>query len=141
MFIRVAILCLSFSVLATFQFPNCDCDVLQIDDSLGVIGVQNFTKQNDTYNDRPIYFSSKYNMISWNNYFWFYDTYDNNLKIFESAEKFTKKIFSFENKCKNWETVRWNGRKIKSRCLRDNSNCSATSDFTRKIEDKQITID
>ena len=118
---------------------NCNCDVLQINDQDGVIGNQIFTKQNETYNGKPYYFSSRDNMISWNNHFWSYDTYDSKLMIFESQETFANKLFSFENMCNNVDNV-WNERRIKSRCSRDDSNCSATNDFTRKFKEKQVKL-
>ena len=120
----------------TSETDNCDCDVLHIDDSRGVIDNQIFTKQNETYNEKPYYFSSKGNMISWNNHFWSYDTYDSKLMIFESLENFPSKLFSFENMCKNTtRKLEWKGRSIfvNSQCLRHNSNCLATKELTRNF--------
>ena len=115
---------------------NCDCDVLQINDPYGSIGNQNFTRQNGTYNEKPYYVSGQWNMISWNNHFWSYDTYNSKFKMIESSKIHSPNIFSFEHMCKNvTKKVFWNGRIVKSRCLRDNllrnRNCSAIKDLTR----------
>ena len=142
-FIIVAIIYLSYSVLAN-ESDNCDCDVLQVNDPLGPIGYQNFTKQNGTLNGKSYYFSTKQNMISWNNH-WFYEVYDPNLVMFEPQQLFFKKVFSFENTmCKNEDTF-YNGRSIKSQCLKDNSYCFATRELTRNfgkgIHSKQVKLE
>ena len=61
-FIVVAIIHLSYTVLAN-GINRCDCDDLQIQDPDGDIGNQNFTKQNDTHNMKPYYFSIQRNML------------------------------------------------------------------------------
>ena len=110
---------------------NCDCDVLEINYQDGLIGYQNFTKQNDAYNGKPYYFSSQWNMISWNNNFWSYGTYNSKFKIIETTENDSTIFFSFENICKNG-IVKVNGHTVESRCLkRDNSNCSAIKELIR----------
>ena len=77
-------------------------------------------------------------MLSWNNHVWSFDKYDANMMKFKSIEKFA--TLSFKLMCKNGNTV-WahnDGREIKIRCLRDNSNCSATRElFTDGINSKR----
>ena len=140
MFIIVVIIYSSYTVLAN-ESNNCDCDVLQINDPYGSIGNQNFTRQNGTYNEKPYYVSGQWNMISWNNHFWSYDTYNSKFKMIESSKIHSPNIFSFEHMCQNvTKKVFWNGSIVKSRCLRDNSNCSATNDFSMKFKDKQVKL-
>ena len=126
MFIIVAIIYSSYTVLAN-ESGRCECNVLQIRDSYGLIGIQNFTKQNGTYLGNPYYFSTKQNMISSYNEYWYYRQYNATEKKFELRQKYSKEdFFSIENKCKN-ETKK-SGKYISaiSRCLRDNSDCSGT---------------
>ena len=106
MFIRVAILCSSYSVLATLRFPGetCDCDVLQVEDPDGFIGYQNFSKQTQTRNGKSIYFSTQQNMIYWNENHWSYDKYNTHLNKFEWRESYSSKSFSFENMCRKKKT-------------------------------------
>ena len=69
--IIVAVIYSSYTVFAkVIGLDDCECNVLQIYDQVGVIGIQNFTKQNDTDNGNPIYFSTQQNMITSNNDFW-----------------------------------------------------------------------
>ena len=120
------------------ESANCDCDVLQVDDPDGLIGYQNFTKQNQTRNGKPIYFSIQQNMIYWDNQYWSYDEYDAKLETFVTGrDQFSSKFFSNENGCKN--TNRSKIQKgiiiyVKSQCLRENKNCSATRELTRRFE-------
>ena len=123
MFIIVAITYSSYTVLAD-ESDNCDCNVLQIYDKFGVIGIQNFTKQNNTHNGNPIYFSTLQNMITSNDDHWTYYQYNAAEKMFYRKRTYSKQDFeSFKNKCKNFGL-----RYISeiSQCLRDNSNCSGT---------------
>ena len=120
---------------------DCDCDVLEINDPHGSIGNQNFTRQNGTYNEEPYYVSGQWNMISWNNHHWSYDTsntYNSNFKIIESNKIHSTNFYSFEHMCKNvTRKVFGNERErfVKSRCLRDNllrsRNCSAINELIR----------
>ena len=118
----------------------CDCDVLQIDDPDGVIGYQNFTKQNQTLNGKPIYFSIQQNIISWYYTVWHYEEYDANWELFRPRFTYNSPFFSFENPpkngCKNASgTVFPHKVKtlVKSRCLRDNSNRSGTRELTNNL--------
>ena len=124
---------------------KCDCDVLQINDALGVIGDQNFIKQNGTYNEKPYYFSNQWNMISWNTHYWSYGTYDPKSKLIESKENDSTNLFSSENMCKDVAVeVFWHGRIVKSRCLKDNvlrnRNCSANKELTRINNEIQVKL-
>ena len=141
MFIFVAIIYSSGSVLANRSY-NCDCDVLQVTKD----GVSlNFTKQNGTYNEKPYYFSSQWNMISWNTHYWSYGTYDPKSKLIESKENDSTNLFSSENMCKDVAVeVFWHGRIVKSRCLKDNvlrnRNCSANKELTRINNGIQVKL-
>ena len=126
MFIIMAIIYSSHTVLAN-ESDTCECHVLQIRDPYALIGIQNFTKQNDTMFGNPYYFSTKQNRIASNNEYWVYHQYNATEKKFELIKKYSKEdFFSIENKCKN-ETKK-SGKYISaiSRCLRDNSDCSGT---------------
>ena len=136
-FLNVAVIfhtCTIVLVLAN-ESANCDCDVLQVDDPDGLIGYQNFTKQNQTRNGKPIYFSTQQNMIYWDNQYWSYDKYDADLITFKAGiDKYGLTLFSNENGCK--KTNRSKIQKgiiiyVKSQCLRENRNCSATRELTR----------
>ena len=119
---------------------NCDCDILQINDPFGSIGIQNFTKQNYTLWGSPYYFSTQLSMISSNNVYHTYSQYNVSLKTFEARKKYRKEDFhSFENKCineakKNFTTVRLLLVSAISRCLRDNNNCSGTRKLTWNVK-------
>ena len=82
------------------ESANCDCDVLQVDDPDGLIGYQNFTKQNETRNGKPIYFSTQRNMIYWNKDYWSVDKYNALSDKFEWSKNYAAKSFSFEKMCK-----------------------------------------
>ena len=119
------------------EIDNCDCDVLQINDPDGLMGYQNFTKQNGLYQDgKPYFFSIQQNMIiSYNNY-WYYNKYSADLKLYKPIKIEALKLFSFENMCKNaTRKLEWKGRSIfvNSQCLRHNSNCLATKELTRNF--------
>ena len=60
--IIVAIIYSSYGVLAS-ESGNCDCDVLQINDPDGVIGDQNFTKQNGKLNEKPYYYATMNSLL------------------------------------------------------------------------------
>ena len=97
MFIIVAITYSSYTVLAD-ESDNCDCNVLQIYDKFGVIGIQNFTKQNNTHNGNPIYFSTLQNMITSNDDHWTYYQYNAAEKMFYRKRTYSKQDFeSFKN--------------------------------------------
>ena len=117
------------------ESAHCDCDVLQVDDPDGSIGHQNFTKQDETRNGKPIYFSTQQNMIYWDNQYWSYDKYDADLITFKTGiDKYGLTLFSNENGCKNTSRTKiQNGiiSSVKSQCLRENGNCSATRELTR----------
>ena len=86
---------------------NCECDVLQIYSP--AFGTYNFTKQNDTHNDKPIYFSTSMHMISWDNksQHWFCEKYEK--KVFNLQQTLDPFSFSFENLCENvTREVYWN---------------------------------
>ena len=124
-FVILAITYSSYTVLAD-ESDNCDCNVLQIYDKFNSsgIGIQNFTKQNDTHNGNPIYFSTQRNMLTSNDKFWTYYQYNAIEKMFEKKQTYSREnFFSFEEKCKNI-TLRY--LSAISLCLRDNSNCSGT---------------
>ena len=87
-----------YSVLAN-KIGTCNCDVLQINDTSGVIGFQNFTKQNGDINGKPYYVSNQREMISWNSRKWSYDKYNGLLKKFEPTKDYGARKFSFENNC------------------------------------------
>ena len=91
MFIIMAIIYSSHTVLAN-ESDTCECHVLQIRDPDGSIGVQNFTKQNDTMFGYPYYFSTKQNMISSDNKYWYYGQYNDTEKKFGPRKKYLKKI-------------------------------------------------
>ena len=116
---------------------SCDCDVLEIDDpDPDLIGYQNFTKQNQTINGKPIYFSIQQNVISWYYEVWHYEEYDANIEFFRPRFKYDPPFFSFENPAKNGcknATGTVSPHKVKSRCLRDNSNCSGTRELTHNL--------
>ena len=97
--IIVAIIYSYYSILA-IESNTCDCDVLQVNDSSGVIGYQNFTKQSGTLDNKPFYFSLKKGLIYSNSGQWSYAIYD------EFGE--LKTYFSLESICKNatW-TLGW----------------------------------
>ena len=73
--IIVAIIYSCYNILA-IESNTCDCDVLQVNDSSGVIGYQNFTKQSGTLDNKPFYFSLKKGLIYSNNGQWSYAIYD-----------------------------------------------------------------
>ena len=102
MYIFLALIYLFFNVLANETGP-CECDVLQINNSNGVIGFQTFTKQNDAHNKKPYYFSvlPNRNMISWNGQYWSYEVYNQSFKTFESRRNYSENSFSFERNCEN----------------------------------------
>ena len=112
---------------------NCDCDVLQINDPYGVIGNQNFTRQNGTYNEKPYYVSSQWNVISWYRHRWSYYTYNPKFIIIEPNETDITNLFSFEDMCKGVTIdIFWNRRIVKSQCLISQTrNCSANKELTR----------
>ena len=114
---------------------NCDCDVLQVFDPDGSIGYQNFTKQNQTRNGKPIYFSTQQTMIYWDNQYWSYDEYDADSETFITGrDQYSSKFFSNENGCKNTTTSKIQKgiiTYVNSQCLRENRNCSATRELTR----------
>ena len=150
-FTIVAIIYSSISVLAAKRFPNenCDCDVLQVNETSGVIGNQNFTKQNDTLNGKPYYFSIQRNMLSWDNHYWTYDKYNALTKMFESLQKnYSNYAFSFAHKCKptkfTFADFAKTGQSLNSQCLKKNSNCLATRELTRSFTDgihsKQVKL-
>ena len=118
MFIIVVIIYSSYTVLANGS-NTCDCDVLQIEGPVGSFGNQNFTKQNDNHNGKPIYFSTKWNMIYWNEHDWSYEKYNGLLNKFEWTESYARKSFSFENMCRKKKTgrmtVRNDGELVKTR--------------------------
>ena len=136
---------------------NCDCDILQIESGVpwipgykphGLIGNQNFTKQNGTINGKPHYFSTQQSIISWKGQYWSYDIYDDHLKMFTAIKTYPTHVFSFEKDCTNvtWTTT-WGYLSIfvKSQCLTENINhCSATKEITRNFTDgtqsKQVTL-
>ena len=103
MFIIVVIIYSSYTVLANGS-NTCDCDVLQIEGPVGSFGNQNFTKQNDNHNGKPIYFSTQQNMIYWNKSYWSFDKYNASLNKFEWTESYATKSFSFENMCRKKKT-------------------------------------
>ena len=130
-FIIVAIIYRTHSIKSTNGLGICDCDVLQINDPLGVIGNQNFTKQK-----QYLYVSSQWNVIYWSRRRWSYYIYNPKFKIIELNETDTTNLFSLEDMCKDVTTdIFWNGRIVKSRCLRDKilqtRNCSAKKELTR----------
>ena len=98
MFIILALIYPFYIVLANAS-GTCDCDVLQINDTSGVIGLQDFTKQNYVLHGKPFYISNQRNMISWNSQKWSYDKYNGHLKKFEPTKDYTARSFSFENNC------------------------------------------
>ena len=102
-FIFVAIIYSSYSVLANETY--CNCDVLQIDDPDGSFGHQNFSKQDTTRNGKPIYFSTQRNMIYWNKDYWSVDKYNALSDKFEWSKNYAAKSFSFEKMCKNVTTL------------------------------------
>ena len=144
MFIIVAFIYLSYGVLAN-ESDNCTCDVLHM--SGGSFGNQNFTKQNNTRNGKPYYFSTKTNMISWNNQTnqWSYEKYNLALREFWTENNYGEKgeIFSFAKKC---EKTTWKGKIndtstwIHSQCLIDDSSCSFTKELTSKLDGKQVQL-
>ena len=81
--VTIIIIYSSFSVFGN-ETDNCDCEVLKVESGTrwvnfkppGLIGNQNFTKQNGTLNGKPYYFSTQKNMISWKSQYWSYDIYD-----------------------------------------------------------------
>ena len=74
------------------DLSNCDCDVLQINDPrLGSNGNQNFTKQNDTLNEKPYFFSTQKNMISWKGKYWTYEIYNDHWKKFILIQTYSTK--------------------------------------------------
>ena len=151
----VTIIYSSFSVLGN-ESDNCDCEVLKVESGTrwvnfkppGLIGNQNFTKQNGTLNGKPYYFSTQKNIISWKSPYWSYDIYDDHLKMFTSIKTYPTKVFSFDKNCTNvnWTTI-WGYLSIfvKSQCLRENINyCSASKEITKNFTDgtqsKQVKL-
>ena len=99
MFIILALIYPFYIVLANAS-GTCDCDVLQINDTSGVIGFQNFTKQKDNLQGKPFYVSNQKNRISWNSRKWSYDKYNAYLnKKFEPTKDYAANSFSFESNC------------------------------------------
>ena len=137
-FIIVAIICSSYTVLIN-GINSCDCDDLQIQDPDGDIGNQNFTKQNDTHNTKPYYFSIQRNMLSWKvpEKKWSYEVYNSTTKKFESRRNYGTATFSFENGCEKRSSNLFdknnNPATLISQCLKDNSNCLATKEFTKNF--------
>jgi hypothetical protein len=126
------------------ESDNCDCDFLQIIDPDGLMGYQNFTKQDGLYQDgKPYYFSIQQNMIIWYNNYWYYYKYIAHLKLYQPIKIDISKLFSFENMCKNVtrKIHEWKGRSIfvNSQCLRHNSKCLATKEQTRNFIDGNHT--
>ena len=87
---------------------NCDCDILQIESGVpwipgykshGLIGNQNFTKQNGTINGKPHYFSTQPSIISWNGQYWSYEIYDDHLKMFTAIKTYPTQVLNFEKDC------------------------------------------
>ena len=121
-----------------YESDNCDCDVLQINDPrLGSNGNQNFTKQNDTLNGKPYFFSTQQNIISWKGKYWTYDIYNDHLNMSMLIQSYRSKHFSFDKNCTNvtWKTS-WNYQHtfVKTQCLKEKSNyCSGTKEITRNI--------
>ena len=118
--------------------PNedqCDCNVLQVNESDDLMGNQNFTKQNGTWNGKPFYFSMQQGRISWNIYYWSYDIYHENLKRFVPGHHYNEEIFSLKTVCKGGRigkiqrVQREKTFLIKTQCLRDNNNCSAEKEL------------
>ena len=113
----------------------------------GFVGNQIFTKQNGTINGKPVYFSTQQSIISWKGQYWSHDIYDDHLKMFTSIKTYPTNVFSFDKNCTNvtWNTP-WHYLSIfvKSQCLRENSNCSATKQITWNITDgnqiKQVKL-
>ena len=128
--IIVAIIYSYYSILA-IESNTCDCDVLQVNDSSGVIGYQNFTKQSGTLDNKPFYFSLKKGLIYSNWSKWSYAIYDD----YGELKTYPKTNFSLESICKNatW-TFGWSNN-VHTRCLKDNSKstCSATREFTVNV--------
>ena len=60
-----------------------------------------FTKQNDTRNGKPHYFSIQQNMIYWTNSYWSYEEYDAYLKRFRFGQIYPSRFLSNGNGCKN----------------------------------------
>ena len=123
----VAVIYSSYTVLAD-ESERCDCNVLQIYDRFGVIGIQNFTKQNNIHNGNPIYFSTLRNMITSNDNKWTYYQYNAAEKMFDRIRTYSKQNFDsfekFKNKCKNKINNTTRYISAISLCLRDSSNCS-----------------
>ena len=139
--IIVAIIYSCYNILA-IESTKCDCDVLQVNDPNGVIGYQNFTKQNRTLNGKPFYLSMKQHMIYWNNdNHWCYDFYLHQQE-FCILGIYDKDIFSLESICKN---SNWTGLpqgpflngSLTTKCLksslRNNNICSATKEFLMNV--------
>ena len=76
------------SVIAN-ESANCDCDVLQMNSPDDWFDNQTFTKQNDTRNRKPIYFSTRGNMISWNQHYWSYDKYNSHSDMFQPLKNYS----------------------------------------------------
>ena len=64
--IIVAIIYSCYNILA-IKSNTCDCDILEVNESNGPIGYQNFTMQSGTLYDKPFYISMKQHVIYWNN--------------------------------------------------------------------------
>ena len=122
------------SDLCPLENEICECDVLHIE-SDGPIGNQNFTKQNDTRNGKPHYFSIQQNMIYWTNSYWSYEEYDAYSKRFRFGQIYPSRFLSNGNGCKNTtQFFHFLGTVVKIKCLKYNSQCSAT----RMLSAKQI---
>ena len=141
--IIVAIIYSYYNILA-IESNTCDCDVLQVNDSSGVISYQNFTKQSGTLDNKPFYFSLKKGVIYSKDEQWSYAIYDDS-KGFVELKTYPKTFFSLESICNNetW-TLGW-PNKVHTRCLKDNSKntCSAIREFTVNVnigDQKQINV-
>ena len=107
----------------------CDCDVLEVK-SNGTIGNQNFTRQRHTLFGKPFYFSMKKDVIYWNKTYWSFSVHidEGFQKYFHEEQKYEMNFFSPRNICKNttWSGIANTTYFLKTRCLRDNNNCSET---------------